>query len=81
MAVGQAGDALHTMLVLYPYQANLLKDLDQGQGLSPAPHHRFGSLGHQTDGCYHRSFSGGHEETSVAETVGDQREKPFFLLP
>ncbi|XP_051719126.1 uncharacterized protein LOC127495712 isoform X43 [Ctenopharyngodon idella] len=35
VAVGQAGAALHTMAVLQAYQADLLKDLDQGQGLSP----------------------------------------------
>ncbi|MGL5882283.1 MAG: hypothetical protein ACRCY0_03465, partial [Synechococcus elongatus] len=34
-AAGQAGAALHTMAVLQAYQADLLKDLDQGQGLSP----------------------------------------------
>ncbi len=32
-AAGQAGAALHTMSVLQAYQADLLKDLDQGQGL------------------------------------------------
>ncbi len=32
---GQAGAALHTMSVLQAYQAELLRDLDQGQGLSP----------------------------------------------
>lgn len=35
MAVGQAGVALHTIAVLQAYQADLLKDLDQGQGLFP----------------------------------------------
>ncbi|XP_048037438.1 DLA class I histocompatibility antigen, A9/A9 alpha chain-like [Megalobrama amblycephala] len=35
VAAGQAGAALHTMAVLQAYQADLLKDLDQGQGLSP----------------------------------------------
>ncbi len=34
-AAGQAGAALHTMSVLQAYQADLLKDLDQGQGLPP----------------------------------------------
>ncbi|ROL55539.1 Ovoinhibitor [Anabarilius grahami] len=34
-AAGQAGAALHSMAVLQAYQADLLKDLDQGQGLSP----------------------------------------------
>lgn len=33
-AVCQAGGALHTMAVLEAYQADLLKDLDQGHGLS-----------------------------------------------
>ncbi len=32
---GQAGAALHTMSVLQAYQAELLRDLDQGQGISP----------------------------------------------
>lgn len=32
---GQAGGALHTMAVLQAYQADLLKDLDGGEGLAP----------------------------------------------
>ncbi len=35
VAAGLAGAALHTMAVLQAYQADLLKDLDQGQGLPP----------------------------------------------
>ncbi|KAL0149135.1 hypothetical protein M9458_055567, partial [Cirrhinus mrigala] len=34
-AAGQAVGALHTMAVLHAYHADLLKDLDKGQGLSP----------------------------------------------
>ncbi len=34
-AAGQAVTSLHTMAVLQAYQADLLKDLDKGQGLSP----------------------------------------------
>ncbi|KAI2653751.1 Lamina-associated polypeptide 2, isoform alpha [Labeo rohita] len=34
-AAGQAVGTLHTMAVLQAYQADLLKDLDKGQGLSP----------------------------------------------
>ncbi|KAL0175497.1 hypothetical protein M9458_027827 [Cirrhinus mrigala] len=34
-AAGQAVGALHTMAVLQAYQADLFKDLDKGQGLSP----------------------------------------------
>ncbi len=34
-AAGQAVASLHTMTVLQAYQADLLKDLDKGQGLSP----------------------------------------------
>ncbi len=34
-AAGQAIASLHTMAVLQAYQADLLKDLDDGQGLSP----------------------------------------------
>ncbi len=34
-AAGQAGGALHTMAVLQAYQADLLKVLDDGKGLSP----------------------------------------------
>ncbi|KAL0173531.1 hypothetical protein M9458_029499, partial [Cirrhinus mrigala] len=34
-AAGQAVGALHTMAVLQAYQADLLKDLDKGQGLFP----------------------------------------------
>ncbi len=35
VAAGQAVTPLHTMVVLQAYQADLLKDLDKGQGLSP----------------------------------------------
>lgn len=35
VATCQAGASLHTMAVCQAYQANLLKDSDQGQGLSP----------------------------------------------
>lgn len=54
-AAGQAGGALHTKAVLHIYQANLLKYLDQGQGLSPEVvaklqrNHRLGSPSYQTD--------------------------------
>ncbi len=34
-AAGQAVASLHTMAVLQEYQADLLKDLDKGRGLSP----------------------------------------------
>ncbi len=34
-AAGQAVASLHTMAVLQVYQADLLKDLDNGQGLLP----------------------------------------------
>ncbi|KAL0150800.1 hypothetical protein M9458_053882, partial [Cirrhinus mrigala] len=34
-AAGQAVASLHTIVVLQTYQADLLKDLDKGQGLSP----------------------------------------------
>ncbi|KAL0196782.1 hypothetical protein M9458_005322, partial [Cirrhinus mrigala] len=33
-AAGQAAASLHTMAILQAYQANLLKDLDKGKGLS-----------------------------------------------
>ncbi len=51
-AAGHAVASLHTMAVIQAYQADLLKDLDKGQGLSPdevaeqAPHHGFGSPCH-----------------------------------
>ncbi len=35
LAAGQAVASLHTVAVLHAYQADLLKDLDNGQGLSP----------------------------------------------
>ncbi|KAK3545899.1 hypothetical protein QTP70_016590 [Hemibagrus guttatus] len=34
-AAGQAGVSLHTMVVLQAYQADLLRELDGGEGLSP----------------------------------------------
>ncbi len=45
-AAGQAVTSLHTMAVLQAYQADLLKDLDNGQGLSPA---EVAELRHTTD--------------------------------
>lgn len=35
MVAGQEGAALHTMAVLQVYQADLLKDMDEGKGLKP----------------------------------------------
>jgi hypothetical protein len=35
MAAGQAGMALHTMAILQAYQADVLKDMDEGEGLTP----------------------------------------------
>lgn len=35
MAAGQAGLSLHTMAVLQVYQADLLKELDHGEGIGP----------------------------------------------
>lgn len=33
MAMGQAGACLHTMVILQAYQADLLRDLDEGEGV------------------------------------------------
>ncbi len=35
MAAGQAGIALHTMAILQAYQADVLKEMDEGDGLTP----------------------------------------------
>ncbi len=35
MAAGQAGMALHTMAILQAYQADVLKEMDKGGGLTP----------------------------------------------
>lgn len=45
-AAGQTGTALHAITVLQAYQADLLKNLDQGQGLSPEA---VAELRHTTD--------------------------------
>ncbi len=45
-AAGQAVASLHTMAVLQAYQADLLKDLDKGQDLSPD---EVAELRHTTD--------------------------------
>ncbi|KAI2657258.1 50S ribosomal protein L19 [Labeo rohita] len=51
LRVGLAGGALHIMAVRQAYQAELLKDLDQGQGLSPEVMARLsGSLINSGDG-------------------------------
>ncbi len=76
-AAGQAGSAsLHTIAVLQAYQADLLKDLDDGQGLSPDEvaelrrNHGFGPPCHQA-GCHcygqvHGGY-GGNGKASVGE--------------
>lgn len=35
MAVEQAAASLHSMAVLQAYQAELLKELDEGEGMTP----------------------------------------------
>ncbi len=35
MAAGQAGAALHTMAILQVYQAEVLKEMDEGDSVSP----------------------------------------------
>ncbi len=35
MAAGQAGIALHRMAILQAYQADVLKEMDEGDGLTP----------------------------------------------
>ncbi len=35
IAAGQAGMALHTMAILQAYQADVLKEMDEGTGLTP----------------------------------------------
>lgn len=47
---GQAGGALHTMAVLQAYQADLLRDLAEGKGLSPEA---VEELHHTTDLALH----------------------------
>ncbi len=37
IAAGQAGMALHTMAILQAYQADVLKEMDEGTGLTPEP--------------------------------------------
>ncbi len=72
-AAGQV-DSLHTMAVLQAYQADLLKDLDKGPGLSPdevAELFRTTDLAlRATKHCYGQVY-GGHGangETSVGKT-------------
>ncbi len=35
MAAGQAGAALHTMAILQAYQTEVLKEMDEGDGVTP----------------------------------------------
>ncbi len=35
MAAAQAGAALHTMAILQAYQAEVLKEMDEGDGVTP----------------------------------------------
>ncbi len=79
MAAGQAGAALHTMLVLQAYQADLLKDLDQAQGLPPEA---VTELRRTTDLALRATKQmaadggdGGHRETSVDKPGGHRGER------
>lgn len=50
LAAGQPGACLHTMIILQAYQADLLRDLDEGEGVILILLYRFISLGHQGKG-------------------------------
>ncbi len=63
-AAGQAVASLHTMAVLQAYQADLLKELDKGQGLSPD---EVAELRRTTDLALRATKHGGNGETSVGE--------------
>lgn len=78
---GQAGGSLHTMVVLQAYQADLLKELDTGEGLSSNMVKELCRATDQTDGPRYRPFNGSHgsyREAPVAKLVGDQgkRKRP-----
>ncbi len=45
MAAGQAVATLHSMAVLQAYQADVLKELDEGEGLTPEAVNPLGSEG------------------------------------
>ncbi len=84
-AAGQAVASLHTMAVLQVYQADLLKDLDSGQGLSPdevaeLPHHRSSPPCHQAGCLCYGQVYGGNGEASVGESGRPREEREGLSL-
>ncbi|KAK9979877.1 hypothetical protein ABG768_013285, partial [Culter alburnus] len=81
MTAGQAGMALHTMGILQPYQTDVLKEMDEGNGLTAeavkgAPQsHRFGLKSHQTHCACYRALHGrlgGCKAPPMAQSYGNQ---------
>ncbi len=71
MAAGRAGACLHTMALMQAYQADFLKDLDEGEGPTPGD---LAELRRAADLC-HRPLHGGYGcngETFVAKLIGDK---------
>ncbi len=80
-AAGQVVASLHTMAVLQAYQADLLKDLDNGQGFSPD---EVAELRHTTDLALRATKQAATAMGRSKElfSFGFQRRQPlFFTLP
>ncbi len=79
--------ALHTMAVLQAHQEDLLKDLDEGKGLSPEAmeelHHRSRSPCCQENCCCHRPGDGAVVATESQQWLNlvdiGRKEKNLFL--
>ncbi|KAL0177086.1 hypothetical protein M9458_025980, partial [Cirrhinus mrigala] len=72
-AAGQAVASLHTMAVLQAYQADLLKDLDKGQGLSPD---EVAELRRTTDLALQATKQAA---TAMGRSMAMKKEKGFLL--
>ncbi len=75
MAAGQAGACLHTMLVLQAYQADLLKELDEGEQISSSD---IGELRRTADLALRATkvhgSAGGSGEALMVDSVRHERE-------
>ncbi len=82
MAAEQAGAALHTMAILQAYQAEVLKEMDEGDGVTPeavtelrrATGLTLRATKHTVDGWTQYDRFGGNWAPPVAESYRDQEK-------
>ncbi len=73
MVAGQAGAALHTMAILQAYQAEVLKEMDEGDGVTPEA---FKELRRATDLALRATK---HTAQAVGRSIRKRRSSPNLL--